>query len=46
MVLDTFWDNVDAAVLKAHDAISVEDLKPLVTRTSQQLMSSHVHNAM
>ena len=46
VVLDTFWDNVDAAVLKAHNAISVEDLKPLVTRTSQQLMSSHVHKVM
>ena len=35
-ILGTFWDNADVAVLKAHDTITVEDLKPLATRTSQE----------
>lgn len=41
-VLGTFWDSADATVSKAHDAITVEDLKPLATRTSQELRPSHV----
>nr|POF25534.1 nucleobase-ascorbate transporter 11 [Quercus suber] len=42
----TFWDDMDATVSKAHEAISVKDLKLLATRASSKLMSSHVHKVM
>nr|POE73135.1 hypothetical protein CFP56_78137 [Quercus suber] len=37
---------MDATVSKAHEAISVKDLKLLATRASSKLMSSHVHEVM
>ena len=46
VVVGTFWDDVDCVVTKAHDAIFVEDLKPLMTKLSTKLVSSHVHKAM
>lgn len=45
-MVGTFWDDVDCVVVKAHDAISVEDLKPPTTKLSVELVSSHVHKVM
>lgn len=42
----SFWDDTGVAVLKAHEAISVDDLTPLGVRLSHELMSSHVHKVM
>nr|POF01615.1 hypothetical protein CFP56_63859 [Quercus suber] len=42
----SFWDNAEATVLKAHEAILVDDLSPLGVKPSQELMSSHVHKVM
>ena len=30
--LPTFWDDADAAALKAHEALSVDDLSPLMVK--------------
>ena len=40
--LYTFWDDADAAALKAHEALSVEDLSPLMAKSSNEVMSSHI----
>ena len=32
--LPSFWDDVDAAALKAHEVLFVDDLNPLVARSS------------
>ncbi|KAL0015701.1 hypothetical protein SO802_002770 [Lithocarpus litseifolius] len=40
-----FWEDIGVVMLKAHEAISVEDLKPLGVRSSHKLMSSHVHRS-
>ena len=45
-MVGTFCDDVDCHVAKAHDAISIEDLKPLTTKLSTELVSSHVHKVM
>jgi len=37
----TFWDDVDAA-LKAHEALSMDDLSPLMVKSSSEVMSSHI----
>ena len=37
-----FWDNLDAAVLKAREALSVDDLNPLMVKSSSDVMSSHI----
>ena len=44
--IGSFWDDAGVAVLKAHEAISIDDLSPLRLRPSQELMSSHVHKVM
>nr|POF26929.1 hypothetical protein CFP56_37701 [Quercus suber] len=40
--LPTFWDNADSATLKAHKALSVDDLSPLMVKSSSEVMSSHI----
>ena len=35
----TFWDNVDVAALKAHEALSMDDLSPLMAKSSSEVMS-------
>ena len=40
--LPTFWDDVDATTLKAHEALSMDDLSPLMAKLSSEVMSSHV----
>ena len=41
--LPTFWDDTDAATLKAHEALSMDDLGPLMAKSSSEVMSSHIH---
>ena len=38
----TFWDDVDTVALKAHEALSVDDLNPLMVKSSSDVMSSHI----
>ena len=38
----TFWDNADVAALKVHEALSVDDLNPLMSKSSGDVMSSHI----
>nr|POE59668.1 hypothetical protein CFP56_31175 [Quercus suber] len=40
--LPTFWDDVDMAALKAHEAFSMDDLSPLMAKSSSEVMSSHI----
>lgn len=40
------WDDVEAAVLKAHEVISVDNLSPLGVRPSHELISSHVYKVV
>ena len=40
--LPTFWDDIDTAALKAQEALSVDDLSPLMAKSSSELMSSHI----
>ena len=40
--LPAFWDDANAAALKAHDAFSVDDLSPLMAKSSSEVMSSHI----
>ena len=40
--LPTFWDDADAATLKAHEALSVDDLSPLMAKSSSEVMSSYI----
>ena len=40
--LPSFWDNVDAAALKAYEVLSVDDLNPLMVKSSSKVMSSHI----
>ena len=42
----SFWDNAGIAMLKAHEAISIDDLSPLRVRPSHELMSSYMHKVM
>nr|POE81109.1 hypothetical protein CFP56_38030 [Quercus suber] len=41
--LPTLWDDADSATLKAHEALSVDDLGPLKVKSSSRVMSSHIH---
>ena len=41
--LPTFWDDADATALKAHEALSMDDLGPLMAKSASELMSSHIH---
>lgn len=45
-LLGSFWDNARVVVLKADEAISVDDLSPLGVRSSHELMSSRVHKVI
>ena len=38
----TFWDDVNTATLKAHEALSMDDLSPLMAKLSREVMSSHI----
>ena len=40
--LPTFWDDADATALKAHEALSMDDLSPLMAKSSSEVMSSHI----
>ena len=40
--LPTFWDDANAAALKVHEALSVDDLSPLMAKSSNEVMSSHI----
>ena len=40
--LPTFWDEPDAIALKAHKALSMDDLNPLMVKSSDEVMSSHI----
>ena len=42
----SFWDDAGAAMLKAHEVISVDDLTPMGVRPSHELMSSYMHKVM
>jgi len=44
--MGSFWEDAGATVLKAYEAISIDDLSPLGVRPSHELMSSHVHKIM
>ena len=38
----TFWDDANAAVLKVHEALLVDDLNPLMSKLSNDVMPSHI----
>ena len=38
----TFWDDADAATLKAYEVLLVDDLNPLMSKSSRDVMSSHI----
>ncbi|XP_075638927.1 uncharacterized protein LOC142610856 [Castanea sativa] len=40
--LPNFWDDTDAATLKAYKALSVDDLSPLMAKSSSEVMLSHI----
>ena len=40
--LPTFWDGADAATLKAHEALFMDDLSPLMAKSSNEVMLSHI----
>ena len=40
--LPTFWDDIDAVALKAYEALSMDDLSPLMAKSSSEVMSSHI----
>nr|POF20612.1 hypothetical protein CFP56_74644 [Quercus suber] len=42
--LPTFWDDADTTTLNAHEVLSVEDLSPLMAKSSNEVMSSHIQN--
>ena len=44
--MGSFWEDAGAIVLKAYEAISIDDLSPLGVRLSHELMSFDVHKIM
>ena len=40
--LPTFWDDDNVAALKAYEVFSVDDLSPLMVKSSSEVMSSHI----
>ena len=44
--LPTFWDDIDAVALKAYEALSMDDLSPLMAKSShiQKLVQVHFDN--
>ena len=45
-VVGNFWDDADYGMARAYNAVSIEDLKPLMTKPLNKLMSSHVQKIM
>lgn len=45
-VVGTFWDDADYVMTKAYNAISIKDLKPLMTKPLNELMLSHIQKIM
>ena len=41
-VSKSFWDDVNAVALKAHEVLSMDDLNPLMVKSSSDVMSSHI----
>ena len=46
VLIASFWEDAGTTMQKAHDAISVEDLEPLMGKPPSDLMSSHIHKLM
>ena len=44
--LPTFWDDADAAALKAHKVLFVDDLSPLMAKSSSEMMWSNIQKLM
>ena len=44
--LPTFWDDANVTALKAHKALSMDDLSPLMAKSFSELMSSHIQKLM
>ena len=44
--LPAFCDDADTAALKAHEALSVDDLSPLMAKSSSEVMSSYIQKLM
>ena len=44
--ISSFQEGIGTAAHKAHDAISLEDLEPLMGNPPSELMSSHIHKLM
>ena len=42
LFLPSFWDNANAVALKAHEALSVDDLNPLMAMLSSEVMPSQI----
>lgn len=40
--LPTFWDDADAAALKAYKSLSMDNLSLLMAKSSNEVMSSHI----
>ena len=40
--LPTFWNDADTAALRAHKVLSVDDLSPLMAKSSSEVMLSHM----
>ena len=40
--LPTFWDDADAAALKAHKALFMDDVNPLMVKSSSEVLPSHI----
>ena len=38
----SFWDDANAVALKAYEALSMDDLNPLMVKSSSDVMSSHI----
>nr|POF24356.1 hypothetical protein CFP56_27552 [Quercus suber] len=41
-----FWTDVESVLGKAHEVISIDELKPLTSKPSNELMSSYIHKVM
>ena len=46
VLIASFWEDTGTTTQKAHDAIFVEDLEPLMGKPPSELMSSHIHKLM
>ena len=41
-VSKSFWDDANAVALKVHEALSMDNLNPLLVKSSSDVMSSHI----